>query len=357
MAALTRNDLNRMVHKFDQSYFPHAVQPQQKTQAAHEEFSILTFQLCLENDSLRLPVDVINKIIQERLKQNQSVRTMLIYYKGSSSLPTQKLPKIMRFNHRLQDASTGLLTYLGTTQQELFNAFPLDTARLQKPFQQLMFLVFKNYFLDRNSDEKINMIKRMYGNPWHHPINNSEEKGKWHRRKIDFQVFSWKMQPRIGLFFKNRIVEVAILLATAIGGAYCTFKALRWHYLSLYRPVFSVLGYLMKFTKPVLGAYATDKLVFMLFKNCMAISLWWLLHKSRRHIKKEISFRNFSSLLRYGYRGLECLINPMELFLTIKRSGDKFLAKAHERLSPKAIEESKQNYIQTKIIEYIREWN
>lgn len=260
MVALTRNDINKIIYKFDEVHFPEAVRSQNSNEtiperAVRENRRINLLERGLDKeldeavarinaakalkgmkdpkDRYFLPPDILSSMVQLDLMASPSVRRLLTCYQ-SSLHPNDKTPKITQNPRRLEEASKALLQHMRIEPTQA-------TAELAC-FKQLMTLVFVHYFNKLSLPQQIEMIKKIQGSTWRIQQNvlpqgkNLSEKlaqlkstlvvdqGRWSKAKVELQLISWKVQA-----FVARVLDsIFFMIAMGAGSLYGGVRLLIW---------------------------------------------------------------------------------------------------------------------------------
>lgn len=228
MATLTRNDVNKIVYKFDQAHFPDVAKPASKVEAAREYIRINRWERLST-----FPLELVDRIIRHWLMTAPSVGALLMYYRGSPTL-SRLQPPITLNSNCLEGASKALLMQLRKepTQERVELAC----------FKQLMTLVFEEHFRGLGLDGQLAMVKKIQGATWELsdvelPANNNlflklnqlqqrlqMNQAGWDYTKVRLQLASWKVQLMIAHVLSSFGARVCLV----VGSGYCAVRTYFW---------------------------------------------------------------------------------------------------------------------------------
>jgi len=228
MTALTRNDVNRIISKFDQTYFPDAKKPSSKQEALKQCLEVNQFVQVLEIQE-NFPAEVVDNIVRKKLKSSPSIGALFLYYLGSPAL--SRFSTSIALNPLCLEKASRLL--LKKLRKE-----PTKERVELACFKQLMTFVFEEHFKSLILSQQLEMAQKIQGTTWE--IQNSDmppgndllvkinqlqkkllvDQAGWNRIKIELQVTSWKVQLIIGRVLSTYVVKIGLML----GSAYCAVR-------------------------------------------------------------------------------------------------------------------------------------
>ncbi len=221
-AALTFQDIGRIVNKFDHTHFDTPT----PSNGIAKEYATVHFGL-LASESI-FPIEVIDGIAKQYLASKPSVGNLLMLYRGAPSLP----------NYSLRDSPAE--RFLNGSAKDLLikaNLVPSQERGDLVHFKQLMNEVFCEYFQSLNHEQKLDILKKFQENYWEQ--KSPEEKlntlqtlqaylypdqSILSRAKVKLQFYSWKVQLVVGRVFQNGIFQVCFQVAIFGASAYGAWR-------------------------------------------------------------------------------------------------------------------------------------
>jgi hypothetical protein len=261
MAALTRNDINKIIYEYDQVNFPEIAKPANKVEAAREYIQVDRFEKVLEE---KFPLEIVDEIVRKKLMSVPSVRSLMIYYVGTPSLQHPR-SQLASSSLCLEGASRALL--------EQMKIEPTKEKTELACFKQLMTLVFVAYMNRVTLPQQLEMARKIQGTSWEIqenilPQGNTlsdklvqlkstllRDQGRMSRAKVELQVMLWRVQLIISRILTTYVAKAALLL----GSAYCAYRSYRYLKPLTSKLVQKMGSYLFKLVEYYLGEDAHSK--------------------------------------------------------------------------------------------------